>query len=243
MTADYCRAIERHVCQKNDGHLIRIVGPAYEIVSRWEQDGIPLTIAFRGIDQYFERYHRTRQRRRPVRVEFCDTDVMEVFDQWRRALGLTRPQVGDGRSEGAGAEPLDAEPPRARQGPSLRAHLERAAERLSSARATGRIGPSADATLDQLSAELDRARGAARGLRGDARKALVERLAVLDRELVDVARAAIGASDRAAIEAEAQAELLAFRARMPAERYQRALDAAVDRLVRERLGLPVLGFA
>jgi hypothetical protein len=58
--------------------------------------------------------------------------------------------------------------------------------RLSNARATGRLGPEADAVLDRVSAELDEARAHARGLRGAARRALIERLAEIDRDLVDV---------------------------------------------------------
>lgn len=256
MTADYCRAIERYLCQKNDGHLIRVVGPAFEIVSRWEREGIPLKVACRGIDRYFERYYRARPRRRPLRVEFCDTDVLEVFEQWRQALGLTRtidtadrdtrsadPGGATGlASTGDSGDAADDEEQRGRRGPSLRAHLERASVRLSSARATGRIGPSADATLDRLSAELDLARASARGLRGVARAALLDRLIALDRELMDVARGALDAPVRTAIEDEARQELQAFRQRMAADSYDRAWHAAIDRLVRERSGLPVLAF-
>jgi hypothetical protein len=31
----YCRDIETYLCRKNDGHLIRIVGPAFELVTGW----------------------------------------------------------------------------------------------------------------------------------------------------------------------------------------------------------------
>src|SRR5678816_213973 len=87
-TTDYCRDIETYLCQKNEGHLIRVVGPAFDVVSRWEQDGIPLKVAYRGIDRYFERYYRQGPRRRPIRIEFCEADVLDSFDEWRRALGL-----------------------------------------------------------------------------------------------------------------------------------------------------------
>jgi hypothetical protein len=66
---DYCRQIEAHLCRKNDGHLIRIVGPAFEQVCGWATRGVPLTVA--------KRADRTRTllcerpRRRPVRVEFA----------------------------------------------------------------------------------------------------------------------------------------------------------------------------
>ncbi|MGE3509479.1 MAG: hypothetical protein AB7N65_11405, partial [Vicinamibacterales bacterium] len=125
--ADYTRAIERHVCQKNDGHLIRIVGPSFEVVQRWEHEGVPLKVALSGIDRYFERYYRNGPRRRPVRVEFCDTDVRDVFDEWRRAVGVASRVARESGPSGSVATPSDsaapaADPPR---GPPLPAHLER----------------------------------------------------------------------------------------------------------------------
>ena len=38
---EYCRAIETYLCQKNDGHLIRVVGPSFEIVAGWATTGVP----------------------------------------------------------------------------------------------------------------------------------------------------------------------------------------------------------
>src|SRR5947208_1323345 len=64
----YCREIEAYLCRKNDGHLIRVVGPSFELVSNWAAQGIPLKIAYRGIDRYFERYYSKGPRRRPVRI-------------------------------------------------------------------------------------------------------------------------------------------------------------------------------
>src|SRR4051812_30922397 len=86
--SEYCREIEAHLCRKNDGHLIRVTGPSFDLVSGWAANGIPLKVAFRGIDRYFERYYRAGPRRRPVRIDFCDADVLDVFDEWRRAVGL-----------------------------------------------------------------------------------------------------------------------------------------------------------
>ena len=183
--ADYVRAIEAHVCQKNDGHIIRIVGPAFEVVCGWERQGIPLKVALRGIDRYFERYYRNGPKRRPVRVEFCDTDVLETFDEWRRAVGVAAravretPESGYGPSRAPGGVPESQLEPASRtsQGPSLPAHLERVLIRLSSARATGKLGAETDALIDRVAAELDRARASAGGVRGEARKALTTRAA------------------------------------------------------------------
>ena len=105
---DYCRQVEAYLCRKNDGHLIRIVGPAFEQVCGWAVRGVPLNVAMRGIDRYFERYYAKGPRRRPVRVEFCEADVMDVFDEWRRALGITA-------VDSVGATPATPIPPQRRQ--------------------------------------------------------------------------------------------------------------------------------
>ena len=230
---DYCREIEAYLCRKNDGHLVRVVGPSFELVSGWDAEGIPLKVAFEGIDRYFERYYRKGPRRRPVRVDFCDADVRDVFDEWRRAVGLSQRQP-EAESDGA-----------ARAGSrtgSLPEHLARASLRLTTARATGTVGAEADVVIDRLSQELDAARAAANGVRGEARRAAIARLAALDEDLLQLARAAIDQDARAAIAREAEQELSGFRDRMPEAAYRRALDAASDRLIRERLRLPVLTY-
>src|SRR5829696_6787066 len=89
--SDYCREIEAHLCRKNDGHLIRIAGPAFDVVAGWETQGIPIKVACAGVDRFFERYYRKGPRRRPVRIEFCDADVLDAFDDWRRAVGVALP--------------------------------------------------------------------------------------------------------------------------------------------------------
>ena len=76
----YCRQLEAYLCRKNDGHLIRIVGPAFEQVCGWAARGVPVKVAERGIDRYFERYYAKGPRRRPVQIQFCEADVFDVFD-------------------------------------------------------------------------------------------------------------------------------------------------------------------
>jgi len=231
----YCREIETYLCQKNDGHLIRVVGPSFELVSRWAAEGVPLKVAFSGIDRYVERYYRKGTRRRPVRIDFCEADVLDVFDEWRRALGLPAARPTPDAEEGADAAP-------GRTGASLPVQIARAVVRLTNARATGALGADADALVDRAARELDAARASSRGLRGEARRALLERLAALDAELLAMARASLGAAERQALESEADAELAGFRDAMTVEAYCRAREAAIDQLARERFGLPILSF-
>ena len=233
--AEYCREIETHLCRKNDGHLIRVTGPSFTLVAGWAAQGVPIKIAFAGIDRYFERYYRKGPRRRPVKIDFCEADVLDVFDEWRRATGLT---AASPASDGDG----DAQTPEPRRGPSLPAHLERVVMRLSSARAGGTLGEAFDDLIDRVAHHLDAARAEARGLRGEARDRLIERLAALDRELLDHARVALDPETRRAMEREAEEELAPFRMSMPAEGYARARESALDRLVRERFRLPTIAF-
>ncbi len=228
---DFCREIERYLCQKNDGHLIRVTGPSFEIVSRWAAQGIPLKVACAGIDRYFERYYRQGPRRRPVKIDFCEADVLDVFDEWRRAVGVMSAQ----------ATPAGGTADSPARGPSLPAHLERALLKLTSARAAGRLGDRFDALIDRVNVELEHARTHG-GVRGDARNALIERLAVLDDDLVREAAASLTESELAELTREAGEELASFRERMSADAFARARDGAIARLVRERFSLPTVAF-
>jgi hypothetical protein len=225
---DYCREIETYLCRKNDGHLIRVVGPSFGVVSGWAEQGVPLKIAFAGIDRYFERYYRKGPRRRPVKIDFCDADVLDVFDEWKRAVGAQSSVVSPGSSVNS------------RQ--SLPQHLERVLLRLTQARVNGSLGDAFDALIDRAAAELDAARAKAGGLRGEARQALLDRLALLDAEIVGQARATLDEVERSALAREAENELAGFKSGMSTDAFARARDAAIDRLVRERAKLPTIAF-
>jgi hypothetical protein len=225
--SEYCREIETHLCRKNEGHLIRIVGPAFELVCGWAQMGVPLKVAFRGIDQYCERYYAKGPRRRPVRIEFCEADVLDLFDAWRRAIGVA-----------AGAEAMTAEPgPRK---PSLAGHVERAIARLTASRAP-RSAPF-DACLAAVVRALDELAADAKQARGEARARVIERLAALDADLLRAAIDQVDPHQSDALMREAESELAPFGSRMAPEVRDRAIDAAHQRLVREALGLPLLRY-
>ncbi|MEQ1730002.1 MAG: hypothetical protein ABL982_16675 [Vicinamibacterales bacterium] len=237
--SEYCRDIEAHLCRKNDGHLMRIVGPSFEIVARWALDGVPLKVALGGIDRYVERYYRKGPRKRPVKIDFCEADVLDVFDEWRRATGLT---VSSAATETSADPSVSAASPR-RKGPSLPEHLERVLVKLSSLRATGVLGEEADALVDRVSAELDVARGRSAGVRGEERRAIVERLAALDTGLITLMQGAVTKAFMDGLRKEAGEELAPFRVTMAPDAFATARERAVTRLMRERLGLPVISFS
>ena len=237
--SEYCRTIETHLCRKNDGHLIRIAGPSFDVVARWAADGIPVKVAVGGIDRYFERYYRKGPRRRPVKIDFCDSDVRDLFDEWRRATGVTAGAVAGEADVSTHAGDATPEPTR-RKGPSLPDHLERVLTRLSSLRVTGVLGDGADPIVDAVSTELDRARARSAGLRGDDRKALLERLERLDDDLLAFASASVAEDVTVAARTDAAESLAPFRATMGAEAYAEAMTRALGQALRSRLGLPVI---
>jgi len=232
----YCRSIEAYLCRKNDGHLIRIVGPAFEQVLGWAAKGVPLKIACHGIDRYFERYYAKGPRRRPVRIEFCEADVLDAFDEWRRAIGIT----SESRVVPAGTSTSQPAEETRRRHESLPAHLERVIARLTTLRGGG--DRSLDGILDAVIRELDGRKAEAKGLRGDARRAFVERLSAIDAELLAAVRTQYDTAMLAQLGAEADEELAPFKDRLSSAAFADAQRAAMDRLIRERRRLPVIAF-
>ncbi len=232
MTPDeYCRAIEAHLTRKNDGHLIRIVGPAFELVRGWAEQGIPFKVACYGIDRAFERYYAKGARRRPLRIEFCKDDVLDAFDQWRRAVGVR------------GATDEQA-PARRREG--LATHIARAISRLTALRGGAAAAEGVrrcgwPTTCSTRSCARSTGWGPAPSVHA-ARlaSAILADLTALDTRLIDAARAAAGEALLAELESQADDDLRPFRDRMPADAWRQARAAAQARLLRERAQLPAL---
>jgi hypothetical protein len=222
---EYCREVESYLCKKNGGHLVRIVGPAFDQVKNWAAQGIPLKVVFRGIDATCDRHNAKPGRRRPLRIEFCEADVLKAFDDWRRAIGTSE---SDGESAPSRKEPLAA-------------HIERAVSRLLAVRTNGHDAALAEAIAATVAA-LDELVTDARQARGDARSDIIERLSVLDSTLLATARQQVDAGRVEALRREAQAELAPYAARMSEEDRRRASEVILERLVRETLGLPVLSY-
>ena len=232
--ADYCRQIETYLCRKNEGHLVRIVGPAFEQVCGWATRGVPLRIAFRGIDRYCERYYAKGPQRRPVRIEFCEADVLDSFDDWRRAVGVT----GAADRAAIAAE----ESPSNRRRASLASHIDRVVARLTTVRAGTQRSAGFEEAIAMAVRELDELGAAAKHARGDARARILSRLDEIDIALLSAARNELDDGTAAQLRREAGEELAPFGARMAPDARERAVAAAFDRLVRESFALPAIPF-
>ena len=229
-------AISRRIsAARTTGTLIRITGPAFEQVQGWAGQGVPLKVAQAGIDRYFERYYRKGPRRRPVRIEFCEADVLDAFDDWRRAVGVTS-VVADS----AGGPDVEEPAPASRPRKSLASQIESALARLTVLRGSDKAGPVLGAALDAAVRGLDALQPEAGRARGDARDELMRRVALIEEELAAAAVSALDPAERTALEREADAELEPFRERMPEEAYRQSRRQSLQRLVRQHFGLPSL---
>jgi hypothetical protein len=243
-TDAYCRDIEAHLCRRNGGHLVRIAGPAFDMVRGWAERGIPLNVALQGIDRYVDRSSARGMRRRPARVEFCEADVLDAFDAWRRAVGIHRADAEIGAASDAedaerGVGAADEEAPRPRHRESLSTHLDRVIIRLTSLR-TGDVPTEWDAVLEEFVRTLDAMHPSARRARGEARARILADLEALDARLLERAKTVAGADLLAEAEREAVAELEPFAARLSPAAYRTALHRCGDRILRARLRLPTL---
>lgn len=230
----YCRQVEARLTQENAGHLVRIVGPAFDLVRRWALDGVPISVVFQGIAQKAER-HRAGRSTHPLRLEFCESDVRALFEHWRRAVG-----VSSGSAPDAGASPDEPSADEASGRPSLSRHLERAIARLTTVAGRPDVPEAIRALAAAQLEEVTAVRQQARTARGAARAVLVERLAPLQRAAAAAARDAAPATVLAELTGQAERDLAGYRQRLHGQAWQRAIDVTVDRLLRDRFGLPTL---
>lgn len=226
--ADYCRQVEAHLTRINGGHLVRVVGPGFALVKQWADEGVPLSVVFKGIEQKAGR-HKQGASRRPLRIEFCDADVREVFEAWRRATGIAAAVLD---APDAGREVLK------RRSPSKT--IDTAIERLG--RLAGRL-ELPDEFRDAISRAIERLSAVREGLahsRGAAREPWLAQLAPIDHDLMAQARRVVDAEVVRGLTEQAEREMAAYRDRLAPEAWQRAVTVTVDRGVRAHCELPTL---
>ena len=224
-SGSYCRDVESYLCRRNNGHLIRIVGPAFDLVCGWGARRIPLSVVFKGIDRAVQRRDAKGTQRRPARIEFCESDVLELFDEWRRAVGLG--------SDSGGLTPL---------GPvrrlSLVAHVERVITGLSNWSRSAACPPELVELVSQIANRLYGLKSTAQTARGKIREEMLDQLIEFENELMKASWATVDDTLEITLRVEAERELEPFRNRMPPAAFQQSVTVGRDRLLRERLKLP-----
>jgi hypothetical protein len=202
-------------------------------VKQWALDGMPISVVVHGIDRKAER-HRHGHARRPLRIEFCEADVREAFEDWCRAVGMT---TSSELSSGDSGTSDDIPAPRR---PSLTKHLDRVVERLVASGSRLDLPESRRARVNCVLATVIELRDRARTARGPARDVIATALAPLDDAVMAAARETADAAVMRALADTAASELESYRVRLSPDAWQRAVNATVDRLLRERLQLPTI---
>jgi hypothetical protein len=122
--------------------------------------------------------------------------------------------------------------------PSLPKHLERVLVRLSALGATRDLPAALAAVLDATIRDVDACLDASRGARGDARHALLERLAGIEQTMTSAAIAALDAAQRAALDDQVGRELSPYRRQMPPDALRDAEVSLLGDLARRHFTLP-----
>jgi len=216
----YFLAIEDHFVRLRGAPLL--LSPAdWQVARRWHRQGIPLELVRRALEEVFARRRERGAKGRISSLRYCAPAVEAA---WTEHSELAAPGA---RVE---AEAFDA----ASRLAALAAALPGGAGRggRPAAAAPGLAGPRG---LAGLRAEL-----AALADSGLDAQAIEERLAELDRRTLDGALAALGAEERAALDATLDKAMGAVAGRLAAAEIDRARGRLARQVLRERLGLPML---
>ena len=144
------------------------------------------------------------------RIEFCEADVLDAFDEWRRAVGVTVLSV-DPDSGSTVEEPVPGPYSRSRR--SLRSQIEAVLARLAVLRGSDPGGVPADALAEAVGA-IEPLLQQSEHARGEQRQKVVGALLTADARLIAAIEAALPPQIRADYDAEAARELEPFRPRM-----------------------------
>lgn len=230
----YFLAIEDHFVRLRGAPLL--LSPAdWQVARRWHQQGVPVELVRRALEEVFARRRERGAKGRISSLRYCAPAVeaawtehselaapgtrveAEAFDAASRLAALAAALPGGGGGRGARAGPGG------RGGPAGHGGLPEA---------PGLAGPRG---LAGLRAEL-----AALADSGLDAQAIEERLAELDRRTLDGALAALGAEERAALDATLDKAIGAVAGRLAAAEIERARGRLARQVLRERLGLPML---
>ena len=234
-SGSYCREVESYLCRKNDGHLIRIVGPAFQIVTEWVVGGVPLSIVCRAVDRVYSRYHAKGERHHPLRIEYCENDVKDLFEEWKRAVGIDTVRTGSENKHGDRDSVTDY----TRR--SLVAHLEGVIARLAEWDHDD-VSVELRATVSNILAEVRALDVEVKVAHSGERHGIIDQLESLELNLLDGVRNTAGDVLRSRLRKDAEREVDPFRNRMAPDTFRSVVSSSIDRLLIEYLKLPRISY-
>ena len=174
-TDEYCRDIEAHLCRRNGGHLVRLVGPAFDMVRGWAAAGFRSRWRCRGSTAYVDRGPARRGRAagrsgsssaRPMSSTPSTRGAGRSACSGRRGEGPPPRTGSPGGADGAGGRGGAAD-----AAPRVAVDAPRPRHRPADGAAPAGLPPAWDAALDESCARstpCTRRRGARGARRGSA---------------------------------------------------------------------------
>ena len=232
---NYFTEVEEHFVRRRGKHL-QVSPLDWSLIETWRDQGVPLHVALRGIDQAMDSWHsRPRRYDKLNTLFYCHDAVMREFERYTEAhTGESAPVQGDGEaSESAKRKYV---------GPDREAILGFIQARISeiktlAAKLPGREGEDLKPVLERALARLEEI---ARDLATEARiddAALERDLGILDQTLTAGLATAVPAEEQSTWQEEAKKELKIYRKRLPKETYRKILDNFMTRKVHQRFEL------
>lgn len=236
---NYFTEIEETFVRRRGKHLF-ISTLDWALIEAWNQIGIPLHVALRGIEKAFESWESKPRKRSVKSLLYCQEEVEAQFAEWRES------RVGAADESGGTEENSAGQPNKSDELPFSRAaileHLQRGRSRLLE------VGAARKAVgQDDLSDALERAVVLLSELEQDFAAApapnaqkLETSLTGLERLLSDAIRSAASSAEIATIEREVKEQLQPYRKHMEPAVYQQTFANLLLKRLREQFGVPRL---
>ena len=222
---NYFTEIEERFQQRR-GSILLLSTLDWALIETWQEAGIPLEAALRGIDAAFDKYEARQKRGRMRRVNglaWCAQAVMEAAEEMKEAATGTAPATGAARESGFEQE-------------RVAAHLELAAGALDAAA----VAPEA---CSATAARLRDLAGGVRGATGEGAvrvdlEALERSLTVLEEKLFAALTAAAPEDLLVHLKEHAERELAPYRSRMGAVQLRQVERQFVQKQLLVHYALP-----
>ena len=231
---NYFTEIEERFQQRR-GALLLLSTLDWALIETWQEAGIPLDAALRGIDAAFDKYEARQKKSRMRKINglaWCAQAVMEAAEELREAAAGTAAPKADG-AQGRESQTRESGFEHER----VAAHLEAAAAALDAATVATEACATTAVRLRELAAAV---RGPGNGAAVDNLESLERTLTVLEEKLYASLTAAAPEDLLVRLKEHAARELAPYRARMGAVQLRQVEHQFVQKQLLVHYNLPRL---
>ncbi len=220
--------------QRRRGSILLLSTLDWALIETWQEAGIPLDAALRGIDAAFDKYEQRQKRSRMRRINglaWCAQAVMEAAEEMREASAGTTSSVATSTDTGFEHE-------------RIASHLETAASALEASTVAAEMCAATASRLRELAAEV-RATDATSGAIGKSHasidlESLERTLTVFEEKLFATLTAAAPEELLVGLKEHAARELAPYRSRMGAVQLRQVEHQFVQKQLLAHYNLPRL---